>query len=1010
MEKLAFLLGDDSEEVRTAAANALRPLAADDKARSGLTAEVPVLIALVNNTSSNCREAAIQMLQSLAEHEDFRALIANEGGLQALAQVLNIDDSPSATQDKLAAANALQSLVFDSPEHVKTLVDMGVHHHLLKMLGESVEHEDITSQAAAGVALLNLAQVEEEVRTELAEVHGAMDVIVGVLDEACKDGEEGNKAMEAQEAAAGLISMFAEDDDEMADFIGQTDNTIESLVQLLSTDNIGARRAAAWALRHLASSDANRAAMAQAGAIVPLVHLLEIPEGEEGEEGGDDGASSDAEQGLDGNDDAPTAAAGALQILALDDACSNSIADAGGIPMLVQCLHRGSNFCKVVAAGALGTLAYNAENRKGIVSSGAIPALVSLLSSDASPGEEGQESSAVALFNLMTGDEARCLAADAGAVEPLVAMLQSESPEMQEAACQALGRLAKSQVCRPAIAAAGGVEALVAVLTEGGPSVREEASRAVYNLAAEPASQSAELVRAGAVQALVALVAEEVADEESQDAQRAAAQALVVLSACRGGADALLAADAIPVFVNMLAPPVAVAVQALVAQVLAESSASAAVAQAMQACHAVPALLRLLEGRNDVSQLWASKALLGLVGTPAAAEELRGGGGVALLLGLLPDGRAPGRNGQLPVAALKVLGGLCRAGEAGRQAQVLGEEGLQRVAGLLGQSEDSACASAASQILLDLVEDDAMCMSANGLLLGMLDYVCTQAAAHLPGGAEEASGLLRSLVAAPALREQVVAVGGVDPLVQALQVAASPFADAGSDDSPADPLLAAAVSALGAICTAGGAKAVLHSGGGKALVDLLLPATHEVRLSALEALAMLAGDAAGLQTLLDAGARQAVLSLHGSGDEAAAAMATRVLAHLEQPMTGGGVMLNSPSATDLVEAAQRSASPPRDEGGSDAGSVEGEVLAGGAGRALAFSPLREGAGATMADMVRQPSSGMVEEPQEEGPGDEGLSRPQRRVASPFVMRPVEEPCDEGEGGAPPGPHLELDKT
>lgn len=50
----------------------------------------------------------MQMLQSLAEHEDFRALIANEGGLQALAQVLNIDDSPSATQDKLAAANALQ--------------------------------------------------------------------------------------------------------------------------------------------------------------------------------------------------------------------------------------------------------------------------------------------------------------------------------------------------------------------------------------------------------------------------------------------------------------------------------------------------------------------------------------------------------------------------------------------------------------------------------------------------------------------------------------------------------------------------------------------------------------------------------------------------------------------------------------------------------------------------------------------------------------------------------------
>jgi hypothetical protein len=66
--------------------------------------------------------------------------------------------------------------------------------------------------------------VEEEVRAELAEVDGAMDVIVGVLDEACRDagqGKEGEKAIEAQEAAAGLISMFAEDDDSMADFIGQ---------------------------------------------------------------------------------------------------------------------------------------------------------------------------------------------------------------------------------------------------------------------------------------------------------------------------------------------------------------------------------------------------------------------------------------------------------------------------------------------------------------------------------------------------------------------------------------------------------------------------------------------------------------------------------------------------------------------------------------------------------------------------------------------------------------------
>jgi hypothetical protein len=99
---------------------------------------------------------------------------------------------------------------------------------------------------------------------------------------------------------------------------------------------------------------------------------------------------------------------------------------------------------QIVAAGALGTLAYNAENRKAIVGEGAISALVGLLGAE--NGEDGQESAAVALANLMTGDESRCLAVDAGAVPPLVGMLENGPPETQEAAAQALGGLAKSAV------------------------------------------------------------------------------------------------------------------------------------------------------------------------------------------------------------------------------------------------------------------------------------------------------------------------------------------------------------------------------------------------------------------------------------------------------------------------------------------------------------------------------------------------------------------------------------
>ena len=96
---------------------------------------------------------------------------------------------------------------------------------------------------------------------------------------------------------------------------------------------MGSKRASAWALRHLAAIDENRMLMVEKGAIEPLLKLIEED-------------FSEDEQG----DEAQTAAIGALQILAVNDECSKQIAALGGVASLVQCLQRGSDFCKASRA------------------------------------------------------------------------------------------------------------------------------------------------------------------------------------------------------------------------------------------------------------------------------------------------------------------------------------------------------------------------------------------------------------------------------------------------------------------------------------------------------------------------------------------------------------------------------------------------------------------------------------------------------------------------------------
>ena len=165
----------------------------------------------------------------------------------------------------------------------------------------------------------------------------------------------------------------------------------------------------------------------------------------------------------EGDDAAKTAAARGLGKFAWDNAANRvAIAEAGGIPPLVELLRDGSAGAKAMAARALCNLAYvNAANQAAIAEAGGIARLVDLVRS----GSPVATLAAVgALGNLAAGNAANQVAiAEAGAIPVLVELLRDGSAEASRRATGALRTTAHNNDANAvAIAlAVGRLEALV---------------------------------------------------------------------------------------------------------------------------------------------------------------------------------------------------------------------------------------------------------------------------------------------------------------------------------------------------------------------------------------------------------------------------------------------------------------------------------------------------------------------------------------------------------------------
>uniref|UniRef100_A0A1D1YB09 RING-type E3 ubiquitin transferase n=1 Tax=Anthurium amnicola TaxID=1678845 RepID=A0A1D1YB09_9ARAE len=214
------------------------------------------------------------------------------------------------------------------------------------------------------------------------------------------------------------------------------------------------------------------------------------------------------------------------------------------VRVLIADLESDSVETQLRAAMELRLLAkHSTENRVKIARAGAIRPLVSLVNST---DPQLQEHGVTAVLNLSLCDENKDLIAGAGAIKPLVRALKSGTPAAKENAACALLRLGQVENHKIAIGRSGAIPPLVGLLETGSFRGKKDASTALYMLCSAKENKL-RAVRAGVMKPLLELMA----DTESGMVDKAA-YVLNTLVGVPEAKTAVAAEDGIPVLVEML--------------------------------------------------------------------------------------------------------------------------------------------------------------------------------------------------------------------------------------------------------------------------------------------------------------------------------------------------------------------------------------------------------------------------------------------------------------------------
>jgi hypothetical protein len=251
-------------------------------------------------------------------------------------------------------------------------------------------------------------------------------------------------------------------------------------------------------LRNLSLVDANAVAIVAAGAVAPLLLLVE-----------------------NGNESLKVDAAATLVNLAHNESSIRAMIDAGGGPQLVVLLQRGSREQQEPAMAALRKLVVGNEIDVPvqIVSADTIPLLAQLMESGSTLR---QRTEAWEMMYLFSNACSQYRGIKIEVISPLLKLVQGQYSDARAVATAALANLAFQQTAQVAseIVKLGGIQILVGLLGGGPNRERVNAIAALMNLSAMGGELKTAVADASGLEALKGLAL--VGTEKERDRARCA--------------------------------------------------------------------------------------------------------------------------------------------------------------------------------------------------------------------------------------------------------------------------------------------------------------------------------------------------------------------------------------------------------------------------------------------------------------------------------------------------------
>lgn len=482
VQPLVNLLGlGDNERGRQHAAHALSSLARDNEPNQVQITQM--LIELLSSGPAEAQQRAVDALWALV-HENPAAhnAIAKAGNPAALVELLK---SGISTSKDYATWSLSLSITTDTQV---TVTEAGGVTPLINQLSDA--RSLVREQAAS--ALAKLGENSSEICSAITSEGGIQPLIHLINKEA---------PISLLQSATNAIAQLAVEATARDEIVGA--GGVPLLEWLLQGESPEVKTFASTAIARLSKDhEATQAAVEAAGAISPLVALLD----------GNEGAEAQQE------------AAGALFVLADHKRIRLAITEAEGIGRLVNLLGCENERARVHAEGALVRLSIETSNRMLIIEK-----LVDMLRNT---DTTGQEQAAAALANLAReSEENRNAIVRADGIPPILALLDSQSGKAKENAVSAITELcsnSKSQAAnQTAIANEDGIAKLVNVLLSfSNMTMKDPALLHLCSLAAAAIKQMAKgnqenqeaVAEAGAIASLVAMLGAPVAQMQANAA------------------------------------------------------------------------------------------------------------------------------------------------------------------------------------------------------------------------------------------------------------------------------------------------------------------------------------------------------------------------------------------------------------------------------------------------------------------------------------------------------------